>query len=162
MAIEMYSEGANSMTWPLGMPRVPDEPCDTPTIIGPRGGKSRSRRNGIVLDLNNGKDRGETAGHEDASSELAIATAALVSQICEIHLPARRRKWDNYINALAAFMAGESGDTGRIAFLTGKSVEETRSELQALQRAGAIKVGVGSIRTNLVYSRVDHPRASQQ
>jgi hypothetical protein len=79
----------------------------------------------------------------ERGQRLLAAAALLAVQVRQ--LPLRHPMRGRYVNALQALMAGESGDVGRIAFLTTNPVAKTREELRSLADTGIASVEVDEI-----------------
>lgn len=129
------------------MASVSEEPPSIGILVG-YGLKRKARREGCPdkLDINDQipNQTVELPRPQHEKDQRLLAAAALLAiQVRQLHLRNPRR--GRYVNALQALMAGESGDVGRIAFLTTSPVEKTREELRSLADTGVVSVGVDEI-----------------
>lgn len=98
---------------------------------------------GIVTQANVESPSAEA--EDDENSQLVLK--ALVQQVLQLNMVHPKR--GRYINPLQALLAGETGDVGRIAFLTTSPVAEAREQLSALAETGVASVQVDTSALNL-------------
>lgn len=151
MNSEVNSTSLTVAARPLGAAHVTDDPLRGRVLFS-NGYKWQARNNGHhdIPDTNY-RTVAEAASptHEGPTTDQRPLMAAdlLAKQVLELTLRNPRR--GRYVNALQALLAGESGDVGRIAFLTTSPVAKAGEQLRALAETGVASVRAGATALDL-------------